>query len=89
MIPRLLEARHMGGHRVWLRFNDGVEGEIDLKDEMWGEVFDPLKDPSEFAKLSADKELHTLVWPNGADLSPEWLHDKVCERKRQTISAEI
>ena len=81
MIARLVEARHAGAHRVWLRFNDGVEGEIDLQDELWGEVFEPLRDVAEFGKLTADKELHTLVWPNGADFSPEWLYRRVAAAK--------
>lgn len=77
MIPRLIEARHRGSYRVWLRFKDGLEGEIDLAAELWGEVFEPLKDVAEFAKLKADAELHTLVWPNGADFAPEWLWEQV------------
>lgn len=77
MIPRLVEARYLGGYRVWLRFKDGLEGELDLADEMWGEVFEPLKAETEFAKLKADPELHTLVWPNGADFAPEWLWSEV------------
>lgn len=54
MIPRLVEARHLGGDRVWLRFKDGLEGELDLTDELWGAVFEPLKAETEFAKLKAD-----------------------------------
>lgn len=89
MMPRLVEARHIDGYRVWLRFNDGVQGEIDLKDELWGEVFEPLKDVVEFGKLTADQELHTLVWPNGADFSPEWLHDQVRSRMKSMMDAAI
>ena len=77
MIPRLVEARYVGDYRVWLRFKDGTAGEIDLCDEIWGDVFEPLKNLDEFAKLRADPELHTLVWPNGADFSPEFLYDQV------------
>jgi hypothetical protein len=76
-IPRLVEARHLGGYRVWLRFKDGLEGVLDLEAELWGQVFEPLKDVAEFAKLRADPELHTLVWPNGADFAPEWLYEQV------------
>ena len=38
MIPRILEARYAGDYTIWIRFNDGVEGEVDLKDELWGPV---------------------------------------------------
>lgn len=73
----LLEARHVTQYTVWLRFSDGVEGEIDLRGELYGPMFEPLKDPEIFKSFSVHPELHTLVWPNGADFSPEFLHDKL------------
>ena len=77
MIPRVLEARHAGDYKIWLRFADGLEGEIDVAEVLWGPVFEPLKAVSEFAKLYADPECRTVVWPNGADLAPESLHDRL------------
>jgi len=77
MMPRVVAAKHLGGYRVWLRFKDGLEGELDLQAELWGEVFEPLKDVREFAKVKVNTDLHTIVWPNGADLSPTWLHGEV------------
>jgi len=77
VIPNVIEARHVKDYRVWLRFHDGTEGEIDLKDALWGEVFEPLKHPSFFQKLRVDPELHTIVWPNGADLAPEFLYQQL------------
>jgi hypothetical protein len=73
----LLEARHVTQYTVRLRFSDGVEGEIDLRGELYGPMFEPLKDPEIFKSFSVHPELHTLVWPNGADFSPEFLHDKL------------
>jgi len=73
----LLEARHATQYTVWLRFSDGVEGEIDLRGELHGPVFEPLKDLETFKNFSVHPELHTLVWPNGADFAPEFLHDNV------------
>ena len=74
---RLVEARHVAQYTVWLRFSDGVEGEIDLRGELYGPMFEPRKDPEIFKSFSVHPELHTLVWPNGADFSPEFLHDKL------------
>lgn len=74
MIPRVIEARYVDGYTIWLRFNDGVEGEIDLKKELWGPIFEPLKDPDRFRQFTVHPELHTIVWENGADFSPEFLH---------------
>lgn len=78
MIPKVSEAKYQGDYRIWLRFSDGVEGEIDLQDELWGEVFEPLKDKSNFSKLTVDQELETIVWPNGADFAPEFFYQKLC-----------
>ena len=74
MIPRIIEARHISGYTIWLRFNDGAEGEVDLKDELWGPIFEPLRDPNRFRQFRVHPELHTIVWENGADFSPEFLH---------------
>ena len=73
----IIEAQYRGGFVVWLRFYDGTAGEIDLGPELWGEVFEPLKDPAVFSQFKIDPLFHTLVWPNGADLAPEFLHDNI------------
>ena len=75
MIVRVTEAKLVRDFVVWCRFNDGAEGEVDLSEELDGPVFEPLKDPEVFAQFQVDPEVHTLVWPNGADFAPEFLHD--------------
>lgn len=77
MIARLIDARHAGSYHIWLRFSDGSSGEIDLADQLWGPVFEALKDEAESSKLRADAELETVVWPNGADLAPEFLYERL------------
>jgi len=62
MLPKLTEATYRGEYRAWLKFVDGAEGEVDLKSELWGEMFEPLKDKDLFAKCSVHKELDTIVW---------------------------
>jgi hypothetical protein len=74
---RISEAKHIDAYVIWLKFNDGVEGEIDLKDELYGPVFEPLRDLDTFKAFQIHPELHTLVWANGADFAPEFLHDSV------------
>ena len=78
-LVQVVEARYLSGHRVWLRFDDGVEGEVDLRDALRGPVFEPLQDPAYFALFSVD---WTLTWPNGADLAPESLHERVLRARR-------
>jgi len=73
----VLEAKYVRDYVIWLRFRDGTAGEVDLRDELWGEVFEPLKDVEYFKKFTVHPEFETLVWPNGADFAPEFLHDAV------------
>ena len=73
----VIEARYVGGHVVWLKFRDGTAGEIDLGPELFGPMFEPLRDPAVFCQFQIHPEFHTLVWSNGADFAPEFLHDNV------------
>ncbi len=73
----IVEARYVGGYIVWLRFRDGTAGEIDLGSELHGPMFEPLKDPAVFRAFQIHPEFHTLVWANGADIAPEFLHDNI------------
>jgi hypothetical protein len=72
----LVAANYVRQFTIWVRFDDGVEGEIDLKPELYGPVFEPLLDLTQFRKFSIHPEFHTLVWENGADIAPEFLHEK-------------
>jgi hypothetical protein len=69
----VIDMEYRGGHRLWLQFNDGAEGVVDLGGSLNGTVFDPLRDPREFATAHLDPELHTVAWANGADVAPEFL----------------
>ncbi len=77
MILHVKEAKYLHDYVIWLRFNDGAEGEVNLKDELYGEVFEPLKDLEMFKSFRVDPVLETIVWGNGADLAPEFLYDKM------------
>jgi len=77
MIPSVLTAQHVNQFIIRLRFSDGTEGDVDLREELYGPVFEPLNDPAYFRQFSVHPELHTLMWPNGADFSPEFLYSKI------------
>jgi len=77
MILHVVEARYEHDYVVRLKFNDGAEGFVDLVDELYGEMFAPLKDKTKFAALRLDPELGTIAWDNGADLAPEFLHARL------------
>ena len=71
-------------HRLKLAFDDGATGEVDLSGWEWRGVFEPLRDPAYFQQVQLDAELGTIVWPNGADIAPETLHQWVLSgRERQ------
>jgi len=76
MIPKLESAEYVADYRIRLRFADGRQGEIDLAEELWGEVFEPLKEVSVFRQFRLDPELNTIPWETGADLAPEYLYEK-------------
>ena len=74
MIPKVIEVRVLEGYKLWLRFQDGLSGTVDLSTELWGPMFEPLKDVALFAQAAIHPELETVTWPNGADLAPEFLY---------------
>jgi len=77
MIPGVIKARYVRNYVIHIRFSDGTEGEVDLADALEGEIFEPMKDISYFKCFQVDPELHTIVWPNGADFAPEFLYEKL------------
>ena len=68
-------AKYLSGFKLWLVFDDGTAGEVDLDGVLTGLVFDALKDIDVFKKIAVAPELETVVWPNGADLAPEFLKE--------------
>jgi Protein of unknown function (DUF2442) len=77
MVPRLSAMKYIAAYRLWLQFADGSQGEVDLEQELWGEVFEPLRDQAYFKTVQLDKELNTIRWDNGADFAPEFLYQLV------------
>jgi hypothetical protein len=65
----------LGPHTLWLRFADGLERTIDFSEVLAGEMYKPLTDPEYLAQVRLDPEVHTIVWPNGADFDPETLYN--------------
>ena len=75
MFVHVEKAKYLEDYKVWLAFNDGAEGEIDLAPELEGEVFEPLRDMAFFKSFTL--EGHTLSWSNGADFAPEFLRENI------------
>ena len=75
MILRIDEASVTGPHSLRLGFNDGTTREVNVLPLLHGPIFEPLQDPTFFARASLDPICGTVVWPNGADFAPESLYD--------------
>lgn len=74
-VYRITGLEVTGQHELRVTFDDGTEQVADLSAILEGELYSPLRDARLFAEARIDPETHTVVWPNGADLDPETLHD--------------
>lgn len=73
-LPIVVRAEYRGEFKIRVLFNDGVDATVDFTNWLEGPVFEPLKDPSFFARFFV--EGGTVVWPNGADIAPETLYEE-------------
>lgn len=72
-VIRVERVALVGPFSLELRFNDGAIRRVNLRDELTGEVFEPLRDPALFSRVMLDPVAGTVVWPNGADFAPDFL----------------
>jgi hypothetical protein len=76
--PRhVVEARYLHDYKVWLEFNDGRKGVVDLADELYGDEHTPLRDRDTFSRFYLDHGLASIAWLEGADFAPEFLYDRL------------
>ena len=68
MILHVTQVKVVGPHSLELDFNDGVRRRVNLRSELYGPIFEPLRDPAYFSLARLDN--HTVSWPNGADFAP-------------------
>ncbi|GAB0058091.1 hypothetical protein SIID45300_02433 [Candidatus Magnetaquicoccaceae bacterium FCR-1] len=80
----ITDVAYLEEYRLWLAFDNGVSGQVDLGGELWGEMFAPLLDRAAFAEVALDRELGTIAWKNGADLAPEYLLERL---QREEVAA--
>ncbi len=64
------------GYRLRVEFDDGTNGIVALEQRLFGPVFEPLRDPALFAQARVD-EFGAVCWPNGADLAPDALYQRL------------
>ena len=69
-MPDVIEVRYMHDYTVSIKFDDGTQGDVDISRSFKGPVFELLRD-------RVNPDLGTIVWPNGADVAPETLYERV------------
>ena len=69
------DVKYAEEYKLFLTFEDGTVRLVDLKDHLYGEIFEPLKDINYFKKVYLDRETDTIAWDNGADMSPDFLYE--------------
>ena len=71
----ITDVQYDSGFKLFLQFEDGTWRIADLKKHLDGEMFEPLKNPEIFASAQLNADIDTVVWDNGADMSPDFLYE--------------
>jgi hypothetical protein len=75
MFLHVNSVTYLGAYKLRLEFNDGVSKDVDLENELYGQVFEPLRDLSYFRREAVNPDTQTIEWSNGADFAPEFLYE--------------
>ena len=87
---RIVEVKAIEGHRLWVRFNDGLEGVYAVEPARRGGMFQPLLNSAVFKAVSINEDFGCVEWPGGADLCPTSMHEELSvaeERRRHDTEA--
>ena len=88
MLKAIVEVRPMDDYQLHLRFEDGLEGTVDVSRHVgFDGVFEPLRGREYFERVRVDEESGTICWPNGADLDPDVLYAQVTGKPIELQSA--
>jgi hypothetical protein len=85
MIIHIVKVSVVHPYFLEILFDDGMGKRVNLLRELYGPIFEPLRDPAFFALAFVDENSRTVSWPNGADFAPDFLY----EYKPAELEAEI
>ncbi len=80
IIPNVIDVDYLGEYRLYLEFDDGKCGEVDMLPYI--ERITPLhglKDIKKFKQFSLSDG--TIAWSYDMDISPRWLHNHIQTEK--------
>jgi len=86
MIIHVTEVKVVGPYSLEVVFDDGTRKRVNLRRELYGPIFEPLRDPAYFAQARLDPDSRTVSWPNGAHFAPDFLYHLTPE---STPSADL
>jgi len=87
MLKDIVSANPLGGYRLLLCFEDGVQGVVDLESILsFRGIFAPLQDPGYFEQVRVDPEPGSVSWPNGADMDPDVLYGRLVPNSDDLVS---
>ena len=86
MIIHITKVKVVDSYSLVLTFDNGVRKRVNLRQELYGPIFEPLRDPSYFAKAYVDSDSRTVSWPNGADFAPDFLYQFESEEMSDTAA---
>ena len=75
LIYKVCSVKIVAPYSLQIGFDDGTDQTINFQPVLAGELYRPLRELALFNQVRIDPEVHTLVWPNGADFDPATLHD--------------
>jgi hypothetical protein len=86
MLKDIVEVQVLSDHHLYLRFEDGVEGDVDVaKMISFHGIFEPLQNQMIFQQVQIDKELGCITWPNGADIDPDVLYATITHQSLEAL----
>jgi Protein of unknown function (DUF2442) len=75
-MEKVVSVKALPGWKLEVAFSDGTRGTVELRDRLFGKIFEPLKDVDFFNQVRVD-EFGAICWPNGADLAPDALYERL------------
>lgn len=89
MFLHVTEVSYLEDYKLRLRFDNEIVKDVDLQDELYGKVFEPLKEMELFKQVMVNRETNTIEWPNGADFAPEFLYEIGQEVEQEVTPVKV
>ncbi len=89
MIIHVTRVQVVGPYSLELDFDNGARKRVNLRRELYGPIFEPLRDPAYFALAYLDPDSRTVTWPNRADIAPDYLYEMETEQEPTELAKTL